>query len=176
MKNLNEIEHNALTELLKGSAENTTQSLNKFTNWLAVSLSAAIVLIISNIDKVGAYFDLDKIKISIYLLLLSIFLLIIQKYLAVINSAFLLQIDLEDKLESKYREDKSYIDFQRYYDAIEASHVWYLKWIFKLRRKKKNSYLPRTAFKLSSVQGTMVLVQLLLILTSLTIITFSIKA
>ena len=175
MSKLNDLEQSLLSDLLTGTANNAASGLNKFSTWFGVSLSASIVLVISNIDNISPFFDLEKIKISIYLLLAAILVLIVQKYISAFLNVALKQSELERELEQRYGERLQTVDVDLFRKELLKNCVFYLRPIFRLS-VKKGTLIHTTVFKSSQVLGTLILLQLLLVLLSLLFVTLAIKS
>ncbi len=172
---LNEIEVSILKDILINGSMNTVESLGKFINWVGVSLSAAIVLIVSNLKIIESYFILPNIKIAIYFLFISIILMVIQKYMIVFVQATVSQSKHLDEIFIKYQHQSENVDFIKLKNSITDSSAGYLRWFLRYLDRKENLFAPRTAIRCTQIVGTLVLVQLIFILISLSIIVLSIK-
>lgn len=155
----------AISKLLLGMASNISSISDAFSNWLALGTGAILSLLISNIDKLATYLDIQLIKRAAYLYCATLIMVAAQKLI----STWVLSAKSGGSVAEKYVQEivESGLGFKEYVNQSLAASIPPNKWILEPVLKKMEekfeegdmTWSSRFFTKAAQVQGLIVLVQ-----------------
>jgi hypothetical protein len=154
-----------------------TTSFEKFSGWLLAGFGAAFALLLSNIETVAKFIAVEDIKTGVLLYLIALASGVFQRWLAAgINAGAMVSKEAED-LGANAPEG---IDFDNVLTQIENSTFYPQKWLvrYQFNQVRKNDYAApgRMQATMAQIQGRLVLVQGVLVISSIVVMVRGLSA
>ena len=161
------------TALTMGAATNS-RSFDKFGSWLLATYGVGLALLVSNIDKITPYISAVTISSSAYLFLAAFVFCIAQKYVSMVICGG------AESAEKMKDIDTEHMDIEEFLQQLLAGIPQPARMLARrvLEPVKKGDFAAtgRMHMRLSAIQGSLVMIEAILLLIGITKIVNQINA
>jgi hypothetical protein len=160
-----------LGKLLNLMSKSATLSLEKFSAWLLAGFGVAFTLILTNIESISKFVTIENIKFGVILYLCALGAGVLQRWLGSMVQAGTMASEESDGLGANAPEG---IDFNNILKSVEDvtfyPQKWLIKWQFSKLRDGDYAVSGKLFARITQIQGTLVLIQATLVITSILVI------
>lgn len=158
-------------KMLSIMAISVTTSLESFSGWLLAGSGVAFALMLTNIESISNFIELDSIKQAIFLFLFALGAGVLQRWLGAAVRAGALASSDSEQLGHHLPDDFNFSSiFKQVEKATFYPQRWLVAWQFKKLEAGDFAVAGRVVAKMAQIQGFLVLLQAGLIIYSITVL------
>jgi len=158
-------------KLLSATAYGVTVSLEKFSGWLLAGFGAAFTLILSNIDSISKFITTEDIKNGVVFYLIALAAGVLQRWLA---SSIQASAMVSKEAEELGKNAAGQFDPENIFSEIEKATFYPQKWLvqFQFNKVRNGDFAApgRMQVTMTQIQGFLVLIQGILVISSIVVI------